>query len=33
MAEETMAAVHARLVFLEQQMGNINASLQRWRGF
>ncbi len=29
MAEETIAAVHARLVFLEQQMGNINASLQR----
>ncbi len=29
MNEESLATVHARLTYLEQQMGNINASLQR----
>ena len=29
MPDESLAAVHARLSFLETQMGNINQSLQR----
>lgn len=29
MADESLPAIHARLAFLETQMGNINQSLQR----
>ncbi len=29
MPDDSLAAVHARLTFLENQMGNINQSLQR----